>query len=240
MIDIVPAATARGAQQFDGRASLMLLATDEDGKQRTVGSWEYGPEDVKAALETASGQPTLRVFIELPAKTPRSEASQLWVQLTSRDAAKTIAHANVNLAQPGIFSSRSNKTWPRDAAVATASFEQEKTAAAPATSAPGTNAPTGVNDTAWSVAQPGKPANLPAEARDESGGGWRVSSEPMPTVTAQSADVARPRALDAPPRRKPASAPIADKRISPPSWSPERATDGTHHVAERPSWSAAR
>ncbi|HEX3600928.1 MAG TPA: hypothetical protein VHU84_12340 [Lacipirellulaceae bacterium] len=237
MIDVVPPSIVEASRPFDGSVSLMLLAIDEDGKQRTVGSWDYGSEDVLAAMEMASGQPTLRFFIELPAKTARSDASQLWVRLAPRDGAKIVAHANVNLAQPGIFSSRSSKTWPREEAVVAASYEQETTTPA----APATDVPAVVNDTTWAIAQPGKPANLPAEARDESGaGGWRTSSEPMPVPIAQSHEIARPRLANAPPRRKPAPAPVADKPISPPGWSPERTSDGTHRVADRPNWSATR
>ncbi len=235
MIDVVPFGAAAHVQPFEGSVSLMLLVDDDHGKRRSLGRWDYGPDDVRSAIRPTDSRSTMRFFIELPAGTPTSEASQLWVRLIARDGTKLLAHTNVNLARHGKFSSRTNKNWPSEEAFVSTSYEEEES-----TSANSLGATT--NEGTWAVAEPGKPANLPVEARDKSGaGGWRVATEPMPKVVATSTEPTSSMPKKAPSRHIHSPLKTATKEPSVrPGWAPERSGTAASNAATRPSWSATR
>lgn len=235
MVDVIPFAASGRVEVFDGSVSLMLLANDDDGRQRSIGRWDFGPHDVRTAIDTNTSEPTMRFYVELPAGTPAGEATQLWVRLVPQSGPKLLAHANIDLAQPGVFSSRTDKLWPTEETVLAASYVEE-------TSTPVTDVAATMNDGAWATAQPGKPANLPPEMQDKSGsGGWRVSTEPMPVVVASSTARTSLPAIE-PLTRPENSTPLAivKKPAKRPGWAAERPGEPSHRVATLPSWSATR
>ena len=109
MIDVVPFDSNGQVQAFEGTASIMLLEIDEDGKQHCRGRWDFSRDDVRAAINTATGKPTMRYFIELPSNTQTGRSVQLWVQLVPRTGAKLLSHASVDMTKAGVFSSRPEK-----------------------------------------------------------------------------------------------------------------------------------
>jgi hypothetical protein len=235
MVDVVPFDASGRVEAFDGSVSLMLLTSGDDGRQRSIGRWDFGPNDVRAAIDTSASEPTIRFFVELPAGAAVSEATQLWVRLVPRDGAKLLAYANVDLAQPGVFSSRTDKLWPTEEAVLAASYVEES-------STPASDVATTMSEGDWAIAEPGKPANLPPEAQDSSGGGgWRLSTEPMPAVVASSTALSPPPAIE-PLVRHENPTPVADaaRPAKRPGWSPERSGESARRVATRPNWSATR
>lgn len=260
MVDVTPTLPENG-DLFEGSASLMLLATDSQGQQHNIGRWDFTAEDVHSAYLENAARPTLRFFVELPADTNVEGSTQLWTRLVPHDGAKLLAHAKIDLATPGVFSSRTESDRARladELVLAANCVEAPPVASDDSTSSDGdtsddvSEVSTAVNEVDWAVAQPGKPAKLPAEIADKTGaGGWRVSSEPMPAAMVQSTQAAPPAAqpnADQPllkllsgHEESTTIEPLAEKPAQRPNWAPER--DGekpSARTAGRPSWSAKR
>ncbi len=173
--DIEPFDRSGRAEPFDGNVSLMLLAVDADGKQKKLARWDFGPDDVRSALDAAANERMMRFHVELPPHTKIDGTTELWVQLTANGRSRLLSHASIDLTRPGVFSSRTDKVWPAEESVMAASYEE------PATESNDVAAP--LNEGKWATAEPGKPVNLPAEAHDAAGG-WKASSEPLPAAVA--------------------------------------------------------
>ena len=94
MVDVVPFDSSGLVQPFEGSASIMLLEINEDGKQHNLGRWDFSPDEVRAAVNTATGKPTMRYFIELP---PNAAARRASPAMGASRAAKRreAAHARV-------------------------------------------------------------------------------------------------------------------------------------------------
>jgi hypothetical protein len=234
----IEVAPADQSTPFVGTASLMLLAVNETGEQHSLGRWDYSANDVRAALDTTSPTPMMRYFVELPSGISLNESTQLWVRLVPQSGEKLLAHANVNLASPGTFSSSPLPSRPQHSDVVAASYTEDP-------STPTADVPVEMSGTPWAIALPGKPANLSPEARDESGaGGWRASSEPIPAapIVAQE-QRPTPKIHAAIRHEKPAKDTAKEVPESPAKrtgWSPERSGDTPQNIATRPSWSATR
>jgi hypothetical protein len=241
VIDVVPFDPSGRVEPFDGKVSVMLLAPSEDGHSRNLGRWDFGPSEVRAAVETNASEPTMRFYVELPADTQVDAPTELWVRLVPTEGAKLLAHAPITLSHAGVFSSHTNKIWPTEESVVAASYEEPIAPEVPTAPTEEITAP--VNEGKWATAEPGKPANLPAELQDESGGGgWRTSSEPIPPMLVNSTAVTPQRVAELP-RHRADVAPVASAKTSPakrPGWSPERSDESPSRVATRPSWSATR
>jgi hypothetical protein len=194
----------------------------------------------------------VRFFIELPAEAQIDPAAQLWARVLPRRGMKLLTHANVDLTSVGTFSSdpravATDVSTPTET-VSQASYTEET----PITSTPLSDISPVVNEGKGVTAEPGKPANLPAEAQDSTGGGWRASSEPMPAAIVNAAndshkdrmatlrdEVRASRAAEA---RAEADKQHSHDKPQPtdrPAWSSNRLS-GPNRVAERPSWSATR
>ena len=136
-----------------------------------------------------------------------------------------LAHAGVDLNQPGLFSSRGDQRMPTASAVVMASHEELVEPGTEDTASENTesNVAAPLSESAWAIAEPGKPANLPTKVQDTSGGGgWKASSQPMPAVMAQSIEPAPQQPLVTP-RHTTASAPPSQAAKAPagrPSWRP--------------------
>ncbi len=241
MIEIAPFNESGRVETFDGEVSVVLLATGSDGQRRGLGRWDFGADYVRSVIDSAASEPTMRFHIELPAETTVGESTQLWVRLKPRDGNKLLAHANVNLTQPGVFSSKANKNWPSEESVVAATYEEP---AMP--SAPSTNVATTMTESDWSIAAPGQPANLP-EGLDTAAKGWRASSEPIPSVMANVAEESpkgrfkKLREEIKASQKAEASQQIAEKSpVERPGWAPERSGKSASRVATRPNWSAKR
>ncbi len=214
--------------RFEGNVSLALLAT-VDGVQHKLARWDFGPEDVRSAVAESASELTMRFRVELPAGTKVDGATELWARLTPTSGDKVLSHAKLDLSRPGVFSSRTNKIWASEESVVAASYVD--TSSKPAEIV----AP--INEGTWAIALPGKPAILPPES-DQSTGGWKAASGPIPAVIANTT-TPTPTRIDrpAPPESNPPS--VAPVEIAQkPAWTPERPGAASHTV--RPTWSATR
>jgi hypothetical protein len=244
---------------FEGTLSLMLMATSEGGRQKSLARWDYSAEDVNDAAIDVAFEPTMRFHLELPAETPLDESTELWVRLVPAEGPKLLTHTTIDLQQPGSFSSRSD--WPavdgeaNDSAMiasneaASPADEPEDAVESASEEAPSLGSRIAVNivGSDWTTARPNEPANLPAEP--DPGGGWRASAEIIATVV-QSRPAPTPKKphYDVEPaaHTETAVAPPAPPAYKPPTWSPDRAQPTndpvrkSRDVARRPAWSATR
>ena len=88
-----------------------------------------------------------------------------------------------------------------------------------------------INESEWSTAKPGKPAILPPES-DEATGGWKAASGPLPAVVENTKPPAtmraeRPKPIEPAPDK---AAPVEVARK--PSWTPERPGKQSQRTAE--------
>jgi hypothetical protein len=214
--------------KFDGNVSLALL-TSEGGVQRRLARWDFGPDDVRSAIDTTASEPTMRFRVELPAGTQVDGAAELWIKLAPTNGARLFSHAKLNLAKPGVFSSRTDKVWASEESVVAASYTD--------TSTQPTETAATINESEWSTAVPGKPAILPTESVDTIGG-WKAASGPVPAVV-ESKKPAPPVRAERPKPIEPAPIKAAPVEVArKPSWAPER--PGSRSGDARPSWSATR
>jgi hypothetical protein len=248
VVDVAPFDKSGRVETFDGSASVMLLEPTANGERRALGRWDFGREYVRSAIDSTSGEPTIRFHIELPEGTSVGENSQLWVRLVSSDGAKLLSHASVDLTKPGLFSSKASKIWPSEETVVAASYEEPVNPAEQAP--PPADVATTMNEGHWAVAAPGQPANLP-EGFDTEAKGWRASNEPIPPVMANVADESPRESLNKlrdqirHSQQEAASKKVAEKAaekapVVRPGWAPERSGQAPQRVATRPSWSATR
>jgi hypothetical protein len=240
-IDVAPFDKSGRVEPFDGSASLLLLAPGNDGERRILGRWDFGPDYVRSVIDSTASEPTMRFLIEMPADVPVGEATQLWVRLNPSDGNKLVAHADVNLTKPSVFSSKAGKIWPSEETVVAASYE-----APIAPPAPSTDVATPMTEGDWAVAAPGQPANLP-EGFDTPAKGWRASSEPIPPVMANVVEESpkerfkKLREEIKASQKAEASPEIAEEAPAErPGWAPDRPGKSASRVATRPSWSAKR
>jgi hypothetical protein len=214
--------------RFDGNVSLALIAS-EGGVQRRLARWDFGPDDVRSAVDATASEPTMRFHVELPAGTRVDGATELWAKLAPTNGSRLFSHAKLNLTKPGVFSSRTDKVWASEESVVAASYVDTPTQ--PAEIAPSTN------ESTWATAKPGKPEILLPES-DEATGGWKAASGPLPAVAESTKSTATVRA-ESPKSIEPASAKTGPVEVArKPSWTPERS--GTQSRAARPNWSATR
>lgn len=249
-IDVVPFDATGRVEPFDGKVSLMLLAPMTGAQPRNLGRWDFGPNDVQAAVDNKSGEPRMRFFVELPKEMAIDAATELWVRMVPREGMKRLAHAKVELSHPGVFSSHPNKISPVVEAVVAANYTEPLPAPSVediALALDGVSTP--ASEGKWAVALPGQPANLPPEMQDESGrGGWKATSEPIPAAIATSSPAPSGSGFANTLRRSESPLPssgslpntAARQPAKRPPWSPDRGDDSSHRVASRPSWSATR
>ena len=227
-IDIESFDQSGRSARFDGNVSLALLTSD-GGVQHRIARWDFGPDDVRAAVDTAASEPTMRFRVELPAGTQADGTTEIWAKLAPTDGARQFSHAKINLTKPGVFSLRTDKVWASEESVVPASYVDTSTQPAETTAS--------INESEWSTAKPGKPAILPPES-DEATGGWKAATGPLPAIVESTKPPAtmravRPKPIEPAPA-KTSSVEVAKK----PSWTPER--PGKQAQATRPSWSATR
>jgi hypothetical protein len=277
LIDVVPFDKSGRVESFNGNLSLVMTGAGDDGKQARMCGWDFGPEDVHAAVDTNAAEPSMRFYVELPAEATIDRPSILWARLVPSKGSKLFAHAKIDLVHPSVFASHANKSQQnnpqqsQEPAVATEAHDlvvptnyeeppllpQDELADVPRmpseeppvtaeVSAADESPPTAIavseNEGAWAVAAPGKPANLPREARDESGaGGWRASSEPIPAAIVASTEVPAPQKIE--PMHKPLDRLIpveAKATVVRPNWAPARGGEPRRGIATRPGWWATR
>jgi hypothetical protein len=228
VIDIETLEHSGHIARFNGNISLALLSSDGD-VQHKLARWDFGPDEVRSAVDTTASEPTMRFHIELPADTKVDAATQLWARLAPTSGGKLLSHAKLDLTKPGVFSSRTDKIWASEESVIAASYEETPSKVAEI-------APV-MNEGAWATAKPGKPAILPPET-EQTSGGWKAASGPIPAVVANTMPPA-PTRSDPPKQTESSPAQVAPAETAPkPSWSPER--QGKSSLVARPSWSATR
>ena len=161
------------------------------------------------------------------------------------DGAKLLAHAKVNLTQPGVFSSNGGTRFGQsEETVVAASYEEPAAPPAPSTDV----ATTSMTEGDWAIAEPGKPANLPAEAsmtpakrlasveRTDSAGdgercrGSRRAKRRQQAARAKSRPRSRRRHRNRLPRIRPSSG--RDGRLSGPATSGESRGDAAELVGD--------
>jgi hypothetical protein len=223
------------AVRFDGTASLAIVNL-ENGVQQRLARWDFGPNEVRATVDSDANEPTMHFRVELPPETKIDGKNQLWVRLVPSSGASLLSHARLDLSKPGLFSSRTDKVWnSEESSVVAASYEEPSTEASQTD-----DAPPDMNEGKWVTAAPGKPANLPAET-DQAAGGWRAASGPIPVAVVSSTPAVktwddRPKQTE---QAVPKVIPPAPVEVSrKPTWMPDR--PGTSPRVSRPSWSATR
>jgi hypothetical protein len=237
MVDVERLDSAGHPAAFDGTLSLLLLFRSNDDIPQNLARWDFTESDVQSAAESSAGEQAMRFYLELPADTPILDGTELWVRLISRDAAKLLAHAPIDLARRGEFASTR----------AAEPFATPQPSTVVAESAHGNGPSSGGGAGKWTTARTQQLADL---ANDTNAGKWRASSEPLPVVQSSfaTAPVSRPiqRAAfyDSVKRAKPA------RPFKRPTWSPERSAlddDKTastpserSSVSRRPVWSDTR
>lgn len=232
MIDVEPFDKSGRVEAFDGHASVMLLEPGNDGRPRSLGRWDFGPNDVRSAIDPSANEPNMRFYVELSAGTTVGESTELWVRLVPNGGAKLLAHASVDLTRPGVFSSRTDRLWPAEESVVATSYVE--------TAAPTADVAATLNEGNWAIAAPGKPANLPQDL-ESTAKGWRMSSEPPPAVMAADADATLRRNFGKSNNESRSSRVAAAREPAKrPGWSPDRADDSARRISARPSWSATR
>ena len=157
-IDVTPFDESGRVHPFDGNVSLMILSPGANGTKQSVGRWDFNAKEVHASIDPSANEPTMRFHVELPAGTAVGNSTQLWVRLVPAEGQKQLAHANVDLTRPGVFSSQTNKIWKSEESVLAASYEEPVDRVAELTESPDT--PATMNEGTWATAAPGRPANL--------------------------------------------------------------------------------
>jgi hypothetical protein len=228
-IDVEPRDATGAPTDYDGAISIMLVEpTDHEGSEK-LARWDYQPADVQAALDSSGGE-RIRFHVELPSDAPVPDESELWVQLLPKQGGRLVAHADIDLQQPGTFASRDAEPATRDSIedheVMTAVY-QEASDVPPVESA--------VLDAGWTTARPGEPAGIAPENDSEQ---WRASLEPPPEAIATARPGPSTRRLSSTQREKRT---IASKSRGA-SWSPDRSSGSSaaSKTAARPAWSATR
>jgi hypothetical protein len=225
------------AVRFGGSASVAIV-NSENGVQQRLARWDFGAEDVRAALDPSAGDPTMHFRVELPAGTKIEGKNQLLVRLVPTTGASLLSHAKLDLSKPGLFSSRTDKIWQSDSSVVAASYDE------PAVETETNDAPPMMNEGTWATAAPGKPANLSVDA-DQPSAGWRAASGPIPDVVVSSTPTTKtwndqPKRIEQPAPTKATTLPAPVEVARKPAWAPERPGTGTSSRATRPTWSATR
>lgn len=241
VVEIEPRDTSGRAVEFTGSLSLMLLAPDGNGGQQSLARWDFAPEDLQSAIDAATDEYIIRFHLELPADTPITDSTEIWVRLLPQGGEKLLARAAIGLHEPGKFSSLPQAPpLPKKPEEQPAIAFAEKTR--PANTPP---LPSDIDDGGWTIARPGEPANL-ADASEDSTSEWRASAETMPIARVSRPPArARPRTSRPGRKRQSPSAAIALDR-TPAAWSPDRPHDeaaGGPRMAtmrDRPRWSASR
>jgi hypothetical protein len=217
MVDVERLDPVGSGTRFDGTLSLLLLERSENDSPQNLARWDFTAADVRSAAEPTAGDHAMRFYLELPADVPSNNATEIWVRLLPRDGTKLLAHADVNLRQPGEFaSSRANlpEATSQAAPIVASSSRTDEASSVP--SSQRSNAGEGE----WMTARADQLADLANEKKDT--GQWRASSEPMPVVQSSfaTAPVSRPvqRAafFDTIQATKPA------RTYARPTWSPDR------------------
>jgi hypothetical protein len=228
VIDIESFDKSGRTARFDGNVSLAVL-TSEGGVQRRLARWDFGPEEVRSAVDPAASEPKMQFRVELPPGMKVVGLTELWAKLAPINGARLFSHAKLNLSKPGVFSSRTDKISASDESVVAASYVETSTQ-------PEEVAPT-VTEGTWATAKPGKPAIVPFQA-DEASGGWKAASG----LSASVVETIKPAAAIRDDRPKPiGSAPVKTAPIEvarKPTWTPERSGMQSHTA--RPAWSATR
>jgi hypothetical protein len=239
VVDVQRLDPAGGTTKFDGPLSLMLLVRDDNHQPQNLARWDFEADDVHSAAEPSAGEHVMRFYLELPADTPISQATEIWVRLLPRDGIKLLAHTPLNLQQPGKFSS--DIVDPPDTPAITVAFPtttaQENQSVS--ISQPGTGE--------WKTARPGQVSNLPSE---NGSGQWRASSEPMPVVQSAFATAVLPQPVERAAYSEIAPELKSARVFTRPTWSPDRnslttrtskaSTTKPEVIARRPIWSADR
>lgn len=237
VIDVESFDQSGRSARFDGNVSLALVAS-EGGTQQRLARWDFGPDDVRSAIKTAASESTMRFMVELPAGAKVDGATQLLARLRPTNGGSLLSHAMLDLSKPGLFSSRTDKTWASEESVVAVNYEEPASEQAEP-------APT-MNEGTWATAVPGKPAILPAET-EQVAGGWKATSGPLPAFMASSSSTVTStsspspaKTVERPTRSEPAPIKAHPVEVAQkPGWSPDRAGTTKPRTA-RPAWSATR
>ena len=81
VIDIEAFDQSGSIARFDGNVSLALLSS-EGGVQHRLARWNFGPDEVRSAVDATASEPTMRFRVELPVGTKVEGATELWVRLS--------------------------------------------------------------------------------------------------------------------------------------------------------------
>src|SRR5262249_16000901 len=96
--------------RFDGTASLAIV-NSENGVQQRLARWNFGGQEVRAAVDSSANEPTMHFRVELPGGTKIDGKNQLWVRLLPSNGASLLGNARLDLSKPGLFSSGTEKIW---------------------------------------------------------------------------------------------------------------------------------
>jgi hypothetical protein len=244
MVDVERLNPSGQGTEFDGKLSLLLLERSEDNIPQNLARWDFSADDVQSAAEPSAGEHAMRFYLELPADTPDSHASEIWVRLLPRDGKKLLAHADIDLRQPGEFASQ--RVAPSITTTQTAPTKASSQNLDDSSSVPST-ADSNAGKGEWTTARTGPIADLTIET---DAGTWRASSEPMPVVQSSFATARVSRPVQRAAFFDKISATKPPRTYTRPTWSPDRTdaakanSDSTRSrpssVSQRPVWTDTR
>jgi hypothetical protein len=244
MVDVERLDEAGHGTAFVGTLSLLLLERIEENVPQNLARWDFSAADVRSAAEPSAGKHAMRFYLELPTAPATGNPTEVWVRLLPRDGAKLLAHAEIDLRQPGDFAS--NHAPPptgssQAAPLVTKSSSTNELSSEP----PSASSTSGKGE--WTTARSDQLAQL---ANGTDAGSWRASSEPMPVVQSSfaTAPVSRPVQRAAFFDSIQATKPV--RTYARPTWSPDRSESAASRpesgagqrtaVTQRPVWSDTR
>lgn len=225
--------------EFDGQLSLMLLASDGEGRQQQLGRWDFQREDVQAALDATSGDHTMNFHLQLPAGVELTDSTELWARLLPGEGGKLLAHVGLEFGQQP-----EGTDFPEAASQHIASADEADRPANQNRSLASSPVEHELVDAGWVTARPNHLPSAPAHAGTGMAD-WRPTSEPLPTATITTAS---PRRLSSVTRSKttsdnPHHATTPNRK--PVAWTPDRPDEETPSPRTataplRPHWTPTR
>jgi hypothetical protein len=231
LVHIIPELASGQPVDFRGTASLMLLDPSHEGPRSRLARWDFSTADLEAANDHSTQSVCLDFPLQVPADAVRRALVEIWVRLLPNGGGKLLAHATVDFSRICQFSSAAPQTRRVERVSPLIDYHVSPTAATTA------SGPYGLSKSGWQVARPDRPNDC-SPGGSSTGTGWRMATEPVPTIASRPTprDSAR---FATPPmdRYRDEFRESEGASRDAPEWSPERADDSK---PVEPAWSPTR